>query len=616
MNYLDLIKKEIESALAKAAGDQGKINFSVEIPELEHGDVTSNFCLVASKVLKKSPHEIFELFLPVFEKSTFAKASVDKVEFKNPGFANFYFKSEFVRKSLTTEDGPQGNKSWWEFWKSESVKDEIGGEKYFGKKVLVEFTSINLFKPFTIGHLMSNFTGEYISRSLESLGAKVVRISYPSDISIGIAKAIFIIKHDGGLAQEIFSKPEKEIVKYMGGCYVRGVAEYKKFEEGNDLEKIQEVKNISNNLYGNIAGEDLEIFEKTKEININYFKGMVGTLGTKFDDFIFESEAGQVGKKIVLENTPPLAPPYQGGEQFVFQRSEGAIVYVPSEERKDISTSVFINSEGNPTYLAKDIGLLDLKFKKYPDLDYSIYVVDNEQTSHFRSVFDAAGKLHSRWEDKSIHVSHGRMTFKGQKMSSRLGGVPSAEEVIEAVYEDVIERSDDRIKDLSEAEKINLQKEIALSALRISILRSKPGVNIDFDPEKASSFEGDSGPYLCYTHARCYSLLEKGKSIPHLTSPINKGGTEISKIERKVLQFSNILKTSAEEIAPQKLVKYLFELSGEFNSFYAQHKIILTPQDGTQWLEKMQHNLYLTKLVKDTLNKGLGILGINAPIKM
>jgi len=615
MNYLDLIKKEIESALAKAAGDQGKINFSVEIPELEHGDVTSNFCLVASKVLKKSPHEIFELFLPVFEKSTFAKASVDKVEFKNPGFVNFYFKSEFVRNRLS---GFESKKQWWEFWKSESEKGEISSDKYFGKKVLVEFTSINLFKPFTIGHLMSNFTGEYISRSLESLGAKVVRISYPSDISIGIAKAIFIIKQDGGLSQEIFSKTEKEIVKYLGASYVRGVAEYKKFEEENDLEKIQAVKNISNNLYAGAnfaeaksAKEDLEIFEKTKEINISYFKGMVGTLGTKFDDFIFESEAGEVGKKIVLENTPPLAPPYQGGEQFVFQRSEGAIVYVPSEERKDISTSVFINSEGNPTYLAKDIGLLDLKFKKYPDLDYSIYVVDNEQTSHFRSVFDAAGKLHSPWEDKSIHVSHGRMTFKGQKMSSRLGGVPSAEEVIEAVYEDVIERSDERIKDLSEAEKINLQKEIALSALRISILRSKPGVNIDFDPEKASSFEGDSGPYLCYTHARCYSLLEKGKSIPHLTSPLNKGGTEISKIERKVLQFSNILKTSAEEIAPQKLVKYLFELSGEFNSFYAQHKIIDANNS-----EMTQHNLYLTKLVKDTLNKGLSILGINAPIKM
>jgi arginyl-tRNA synthetase len=518
MNYLELIKKEIETTLGKASADQGKINFSVEIPELEHGDVTSNFCLVASKVLKISPQQVFEKMET--ELLTGLKGIIEKIEFKNPGFVNFYFKSEFVRNKLNNFEP---KKQWWEFWKGESEKDEISSDKYFGKKVLVEFTSINLFKPFTIGHLMSNFTGEYISRSLESLGAKVVRISYPSDISIGIAKAIYIIKQDGGLAQEIFKNEEKEIVKYLGQCYVRGVAAYKEAEgqtppslplnKGRNI--VQEVKNISNNLYGHIAGEDLEIFEKTKGININYFKSMVGTLGTKFDDFIYESEAGEVGKKIVLENTGKTE------EGKIFQKSEGAIIYVPSEERKDISTSVFINSEGNPTYLAKDIGLLDLKFKKYPDLDYSIYVVDNEQSTHFKSVFDAAGRIHTEWEDKSIHVSHGRMTFKGQKMSSRLGGVPSAEEVIEAVYEDVRERSDERIKDLTQEEKEKLQKEIALSALRISILRSKPGVNIDFDPERASSFEGDSGPYLCYTHARCFSLLEKRRKY---SPPIYRRG--------------------------------------------------------------------------------------------
>jgi arginyl-tRNA synthetase len=167
------------------------------------------------------------------------------------------------------------------------------------------------------------------------------------------------------------------------------------------------------------------------------------------------------------------------------------------------------------------------------------------------------------------------------------------------VVEDVIEKSQEKIHGMSEEEKEKLQREIALSALRISILRSKPGVNIDFDPERASSFEGDSGPYLCYTHARCCSLLEKATVSPRVDN------REISNIERKVLQFQNVLKLSSEEIAPQKLVKYLFELAGEFNSFYAVNKI----SDDS-------HNLYLTKLVKDTLNKGMYILGINAPEKM
>jgi arginyl-tRNA synthetase len=168
------------------------------------------------------------------------------------------------------------------------------------------------------------------------------------------------------------------------------------------------------------------------------------------------------------------------------------------------------------------------------------------------------------------------------------------------------EISKEKIKDLGDEEKRNIQHEIALAALRVSILRSKPGVNIDFDPERASSFEGDSGPYLCYTHARCCSLLAKG---PPLTPPLKKRG--ITNIERKVLQFENVLKTSSEEIAPQKLVKYLFELAGEFNSFYAQTKIL---DEGNK--EATQFNLYLTKLVRDTLKKGLHILAINAPEKM
>lgn len=574
MNYLDLIKKKVQNLVPEVE------NFSVEIPELTHGDVTSNICLIASKVLRIQPAQVFEKIEKKLSDNLIDV--VEKIEFVNPGFINFYLKSNFIIQELNPK------KSIFDFFKNPKVLSE----KYHGKKVLVEFTSVNLFKPFTIGHLMSNFTGEFISRSLENAGAKVIRISYPSDKSIGIAKAIYIIKRDGGLNQEIFKGSLSEVVKYLGQTYVRGVAEYKKFEEENNQEGIKEVKNISNNIFAELDGEDFEIFKFTKEKNIEYFQSFLQKLNSKFDGFIYESEAGEVGKKIVLENT---------GDGKIFQKSEGAIIYTPSEERKDINTSVFINGEGNPTYLAKDIGLLDLKFKKYSSLDFSIYVVDNEQNQHFKSVFDAGGKIKKEWEEKSIHVSHGRMTFKGQKMSSRLGGVPSAEEVIEAVVEDVIERSGGKETDV----------EVALSALRISILRSKPGVNIDFDPEKASSFEGDSGPYLCYTHARSCSLLEKGKENGLTPNPSTiERGKIPTNVERKVLQFENILKTSAEEVAPQKLVKYLFEVAGEFNSFYAQEKIISDDK------KKTEHNLYLTKLVADTLKKGLYILGIEAPQHM
>jgi len=174
MGYIDLVKNEVQKLVPEVG------NFSVEIPELVHGELTTNICLVASKVLKISPQQVYEKIEKELKNNL--SGAVEKLEFVNPGFINFYFKLEFVREHLCFSE------------RNNLGGDKVSSEKYDGKKVLVEFTSINLFKPFNIGHLMSNFTGEFISRSLESVGAKVVRISYPSDKSIGIAKAIWSIK--------------------------------------------------------------------------------------------------------------------------------------------------------------------------------------------------------------------------------------------------------------------------------------------------------------------------------------------------------------------------------------------------------------------------------------
>lgn len=631
MPYLEIIKQEIEKILKDNFGAEG-VNFQVGFPEtLEHGDVTTNVCLVVSKLAKKSPQEVFEIIRPHLTLSLQGEEEVqkgkedldfiEKVEFANPGFVNICFKPGVIQKELNRK-----------FSKSESedvkTQTQTLSKKFAGKKVLVEHTSVNLFKPFNLGHLMTNFTGEFIFRILKEVGADAISMSYPSDKSIGIAKAIFIIKKDGGLSQEIFQKDLNEVVKYLGEAYVRGVNEYKNFEENGNQESIREIKNIANNIFNEVSSEDLNIFEFSKNKNIEYFKKMIVAMGSNFEELIFESEAGVEGKRIVLENTESvnfISKLFAGKK--IFKRSEGAIIYTPSESRKDISTSVFINSEGNPTYLAKDIGLLFLKFKKYnPDL--SIYVVDNEQIAHFKSVFDAGGKIEKRWEEKSIHVPHGRMTFKGKKMSSRLGGVPNGEEVINAVLDEVKEKGEsgsvDRFTNFSVEEKENLQKEIALSALRVSILRSKPGVNIDFDPERSLSFEGDSGPYLCYTHARCCSLLEKGALALPITkvelegvlfASLSQGEGQGRGLLRKLFQFDKIVVDAAEEIAPQKLIKYLFEVAAEFNNFYANNKIILDNKTEQEILQT-QYNLYLVFLVKKVLEKGLYLIGVKAPSRM
>ncbi len=594
MNYLDLIKKEIEKVLEIHTPGGVRINFSVDIPELEHGDITTNVCLVASKVLKKSPQEVFDLIQPLLT-SPYIRGGIEKIEFKNPGFINFWLKKEFIRNG-----GKLEKKSFFEnvvgYFLEPHLASPInrGGikSKYFGKKVLVEHTQPNLFKALTVGHLMNNFTGEFIVNILKEFNASVKVLFYPSDKSIGIAKALIVLKNEGGLENEIFKKGISEIVKYFGHCYVRGVANFKRYEEEKNEEKIREIKNVANNIF-NETGEDFKLFERCKEINLKYFKNFLEKLESHFDATIFESEAGVEGKKIVLENIG----------KGVFRKSDEAIIYEPGEERKDINTTVFVNSEGNPTYAGKDLGLLSLKFKKF-NPDYSFFITDNEQTPHFKVVLDAAKKINKEWSEKSFHISHGRMTFKGQKMSSRLGGVPNGEEVVETILEAVKEKSGERKIDK------DTQLEIALSALRVSVLRAKPGVNIDFDPEKALSFEGDSGPYLCYTSARMHSLLQKGKGNDLFPGcKLSHDGPEIN-LERKIFQFEKVLEIVVEELAPQKLVTYLFELAGEFNNFYNSTKII------TDEKFESEHYLYVVQKTLNVLIKGLHILGITAPEKM
>ena len=455
---------------------------------------------------------------------------------------------------------------------------------------------------------MNNIVGEFLTRGVSLANStNVTTLCFPSDISFGIAKAVYILLKEEDENTPLFTtfkaieydEDLTAVVTYLGDCYVRGTA---LLQENPTVETA--VREVSKKLYDAIDGKgdtdirEYKLWSHAHAINTRYFETVIESIGSKMGKPLFESEVSGVGKEIVMEHTPD-----------VFTLSEGAVVYMPDEERKDINTSVFINSEGHPTYEAKDLGLIDKKFSLYPETDLSFFVTDAEQSQHFKVVLDAASKLGIKWEErvkKSIHVPHGRMLFKGQKMSSRLGGVPLALDVISVVEEEVRERAGEKIANLSQEEKDKLTREIALSALRVAVLRSKPGININFDPETSLSFEGDSGPYLLYTHARCSSLLEKGKDIE---SDFDSA-VSASTLERTLLHFNETFKESIEDIAPQKLVTYLFRVAQEFNSFYAGEQIL------TEDKKKTRHNLAIVLWTKEVLKQGLYVLGITATERM
>ena len=561
-----IIENKIKEAL-KNLGITEEVSFVIEYPEdFKNGDYSTNVAMVYAKKQNINPKELAVKIANILQDSKEKNDIVD-IQVAGPGFINFYISKDFFVNNIN---------------KILEEKENWGKSKiHSGKKILVEHSSPNLFKPFHIGHLMNNTIGESIVRLAKFSGANVETMTFPSDVSIGIAKAIFI------LLEKIKTEPinvGNEIVEY-GNAYVEGVKRYDEDEFIHDR-----VKEIADNLYSQKPSDEWDMFTKCKAINISYFEQITATLGSKFDYYEYESEAGVVGQEIVLKYTPE-----------VFTKSEGAIVYIPEESKKHINTAVFINSQGNPTYEAKDLGLLDIKFEKYnPDL--SIFITDHQQTSHFDVVLDAAEKINKDWSERSIHRTHGRMTFKGQKMSSRLGGVPLAKDFLDLVIEDVKEKS----KDLSDKD----CSIVAVSALKFSILRAMAGKNINFDPETSLSFEGDSGPYLQYSIVRANSVLEKAEGLGYnLNSKVASSG-ELTDFEKMICRFPYIVNRSIEEWAPHHTVGYLLDLARMFNSWYGNTKLIDEENPD------MLYNIAITKAFTETMKNGLWLLGIEVPNKM
>lgn len=540
------------------------IPFVIEHPaDLAHGDYAINVAMAYAKEAGKNPRELAGAIVEALEK--LAVTDVAAYEIAGPGFINIRLASPFFKKTI-----------------DQIIADADYGKQtiHAGKKILVEHSSPNLFKPFHIGHFMNNAIGESLVRLMQFSGAEVRIMSFPSDISLGVAKAVFVLLEKYGAD---FAPTD---VAVLGDAYVEGT---KRYDEDESIRN--RVKEIADNLYAQNDSPEWTLYKQCKLINIKYFETITEKLGSHFDSYIYESEAGETGKKIVTDNTPS-----------VFTESEGAIVYIPEEEKKNLHTSVFINGQGNPTYEAKDLGLLSMKFdREHPDL--SIFVTDYQQVPHFDVVLDAAEKINTEWVEKSVHVPHGRMAFKGQKMSSRLGGVPLATELIGVVKEEAIERAGDKGTDAS-------AESVAIAALKFAILRSEAGKNINFDPETSLSFEGDSGPYLQYTHARLSSLLEKGNEqgfVPSNPAEI----TDITNVHQIMYRFPEVVADAITHYAPHQVIIYLLELAHAFNSYYGANKII-----DTEDAQGTGERLAVVVALKTIFKNGLHLLAIQAPDRM
>ena len=542
--------------------------FAVEHPaDLSHGDYATNIAMALSKRLDKNPRELAELF-----KNELASLlpEIDAIEIAGPGFINFRLKRDFFSQEVATIR--EADDAWG---KNDSWK---------GKTVLVEYTSPNLFKPLHVGNLVGNIVGESLTRLLECAGATVKRLNYPSDIGLTVAKGVWGLRATGGDPRDI---------QALGEAYRYGNEAY----ETDEIKKA-EIIAVNQALY---AESDQEL-NQLRDWGIDTSKQRLLTIcnsrGTKFDSFgtIFESDAAPKGIELVKQNIPR-----------VFKESESAIVY--EGEKVGLHTRVFINSNGLPTYEAKDLGNFAIKQERFPEWTHSIVVTGNEQTEYFKVIYAAIKEIFPEivQHEKTLeHIPTGFLTLTTGKMSSRKGNVLSGEQMLEELEKEAL----GRIKDNIHADELDvpLATKVATAAIKYQILRHNTGSNIVFDKERALSFEGDSGPYLQYTHARIVSVLEKAREAG--VDNITQIPAEPYMIEKILYRFEEVVREALAIRSPHVVATYLIEVAGAFNSFYATEKIA----DATD--PHAPYKAAIADAVRVTLKNGLWVLGIKAPERM
>ncbi len=565
-----MIEEKLETLVREALSvlDVQVNTVLVESPaEPGHGDYATNAALMYAKAAGLSPRELAANL--VNEMMRILPEEVEAIEVAGPGFINFRLSDTYFSRALAEALNQKGN--WGH---NETLK---------GKKVIVEYTDPNPFKEFHIGHLMSNAIGESIARIIVASGAETKRACYQGDVGMHVAKAVYGMKqlHSNTESIQAHLSPV-----FLGKAYAIGANAY----ESNETAKASIVE-INKKIYSREDAEINTLYDAGRAVSLKYFEVIYKKLGTAFDEYFFESKTGAFGKQIVIDNPQ------------IFEKGEGGAVVYRGDEAKGLHTRVFINAEGLPTYEAKELGLAKIKYDTYP-YDTSIVITANEVNAYFKVLLDAMSKVFPELAAKTIHISHGMLRLPTGKMSSRTGDVITAEALIADVKEKAFEKIDNSA--FTNEKKNEVAEQVAIGAIKYSILRQASNKDIIFDFDQSLSFEGDSGPYLQYAHARALSVLAKAHdkkidalSYHHSTNLLHK----------HLLRYPSVVSRASTEREPHYIATYLIELAREFNGYYGNTIILDGAPDEA-------YKLALVKATTLTLKNGLHLLGIPTPETM
>jgi len=499
---------------------------------------------------------------------------------------------------------------WLDQLYTQILPDTFAVAKPNGKKVMVEYSSPNTNKPLHLGHVRNNLLGFSVAEILAAAGYEVVKANLVNDRGIHICKSM--------LAWQLYGNgetPESTGMKgdhLVGKYYVIFDKEYKKEieflkSEGQTEEEAKKnaplIKQAQEMLL-KWEANDKEVINLWKTMNTWVYDGFGKTyhaLGVAFNQFYYESNTYLLGKDIVEE----------GLAKGVFFTKEDGSVWIDLTA-DGLDEKLVRRSDGTSVYMTQDLGTAQLKYDDY-QMNESIYVVGNEQDYHFKVLFLILQKLGKTWAQGLYHLSYGMVDLPSGKMKSREGTVVDADDLINEMEQTAKEQTEalGKVDGFNEEDKQHLYHTIGMGALKYFLLKVDPKKRLLFDPNESVDFQGHTGPFIQYTHARIKSVMSRAGVDYADKIDIQ----ELSSVERDLIviltQFPVIINDAAKGYSPAVIANYIYELAKIYNKFYHE-KSILQAED--EFLKKFR--LQLSAASAKVISKGMGLLGIEVPERM
>nr|MBC7612594.1 arginine--tRNA ligase [Pseudopedobacter sp.] len=481
-----------------------------------------------------------------------------------------------------------------------------------GEKVMVEYSSPNTNKPLHLGHIRNNLLGFSVAEILKAAGYDVIKANLVNDRGIHICKSMLAWQRFGNE-----ETPESTGLKgdhLVGKYYVIFDQHYKKEiealkTEGKTEEEAKKQAPLileAQAMLQKWEAGDEAVITLWKKMNSWVYAGFQETytsLGVDFDQYYYESNTYLLGKDIVEE----------GLSKGVFFKKEDGSVWIDLTA-DGLDEKLVRRADGTSVYITQDLGTAQLKYDDFK-MQQSIYVVGNEQDYHFKVLFLILDKLGKSWAKGLYHLSYGMVDLPSGKMKSREGTVVDADDLIEEMKQTAKAKTEElgKVDHFEESEKENLYKMIGLGALKYFLLKVEPRKRLLFDPKESIDFQGNTGPFIQYTHARIKSILSKAEK--DLGKIVIKKPESLTETELELIQllskYPDLIKLAADDHNPAAIANFAYDLAKAYNKFY-QTESILKIEDEDLKLFRLKLS-YHTAL---TLNKAMSLLGIEMPERM